>query len=77
MVWNPSLLRERHLVGADVEAAVDGRRVATDDLAAEPFRQREREGALPGGGRTENGNHFVGARLQPRRNSSRHIDSRS
>ena len=74
MRWcgNPSLLREWHLVGADVEAAVDGRRIATDDLAAEPFRQRERERALPGRGGTENGDDFVEPGLQPHRVTASH-----
>ena len=38
----PRRSRQRHLVGADVEAAIHGGRVAVDDLAAEPLRQRER-----------------------------------
>ena len=44
---------DRHLVGADVEPAVDGRRVAADDFAVEPLRERDAERALAGGGRTE------------------------
>ncbi len=32
----------RHLVGADVEAAIDGGRIAVDDLAAEALGKRER-----------------------------------
>ncbi len=39
-------LGDGHLVGADVEAAEDGRGVAVDDLAAESLRQRQGEGAL-------------------------------
>ena len=33
-----ALLVERHLVGADVEAAIDGGGIAVDDLAAEAAR---------------------------------------
>ena len=48
-------LGQRHLVGADVEAAIHGGRVAVDDLAAEPLGERQRQGALAGRGRTEDG----------------------
>ena len=41
------------LVGADVEAAIDGRRVAVDDLAAVALGQGQRQRALAGGGRPE------------------------
>src|SRR5215207_3022440 len=50
----PPLL-ERHLVGADVEPAINRRRIAVDDLAAEAFGEREREGALATRGRPEDG----------------------
>ena len=52
---DPLPLHHRHLVGADVEAPVHGGRIAVDDLAAEPVSQRNRQGALANGGRTENG----------------------
>ena len=48
-----ALLGERHLVGADVEAAVDRGRIAVDDLAAEAAGQRDAERALAGRGRAE------------------------
>ena len=50
-----ALLGDRHFVGADVEAAIHRRRVAVDDLAAMPLGDRQRERALAGRGRTENG----------------------
>ena len=37
---------ERKLIRPDVEAAVDGGRIAADHLAAVPLRQREAERAL-------------------------------
>ena len=52
---NAATFRDRHLVGADVEAAVDGGRVAVDDLAIEPRGHRERQRALAAGGRSEHG----------------------
>ena len=47
----------RHLVGADVEAAIDGRRIAVDDFAAVALREGEGEGALAGRRRAEHGDH--------------------
>jgi len=44
-----------HLVGADVEPAIDRGRVAVDNLALERFGERKRQGALPGCRRTEDG----------------------
>ena len=46
----------RDLVGADVEAAVHRRRIAIDDFAAEPLRNRERQRTFSRGGRTQNRN---------------------
>jgi len=43
----------RHLVSADIEAAISCRRVAVDDLAVVTLSQPEREGALAGRGRAE------------------------
>src|SRR5262249_22521816 len=67
--------RRRQLVRADVEAAIDGRRIAVDDLAAEAFRQRERERALPGRRRTKNGDderiRQGGGRRRGRRRTAR------
>ena len=48
-------LGDRHLVGADVEAAIDGGRIAVDDLAAEALGERQRQRALAGRGRPEDG----------------------
>ena len=42
VVRNAGALRRRWLGGADVEASVDGDGVATDDLAAEFFCERQR-----------------------------------
>ena len=39
----------RHLVGADVEAAIDGGGVAADDLSVEAFGESEAERALARG----------------------------
>ena len=44
----------RHLVGADVEAAEHGRRVAIDDLAVVPLGDGERQRTLAGRGGPEN-----------------------
>ena len=60
----------RHLVGADVEAAVDGRRVTADDLAVEPVGERDAERALAGRGRTDD-------RDEPRRVPSRARERRA
>ena len=46
VMGNAAPLGERHLVGADVEAAVHGRRIAADDFAAAPQRQLDAERAL-------------------------------
>jgi len=43
----------RDLVSADVEAAIDSRRIAIDDLAVKSLRQRKRERGLPRGGRPD------------------------
>ena len=56
----PRCCVERHLVGADIEAAIDRRRVAIDDLAAIALRQREAERALAGGGWPEDGDEELG-----------------
>ena len=50
----PRRSAERHLVGADVEAAIDGGRIAVDDLAAVPLGERQRQRALARRGRPEN-----------------------
>jgi hypothetical protein len=42
-----ALLGGRDLVGTDVEAPIDGRGIAADDLPAEAFGQRDAERALP------------------------------
>jgi hypothetical protein len=47
MMRDAALLRERDFVRADVEAAIHGRRIATDDLAVEALRQRKPQRALP------------------------------
>jgi hypothetical protein len=46
MMRDTALRLERHLVGADVEAAIDRRRIAVDDLAAVAFGEREPERTL-------------------------------
>ena len=55
MVRDALLRLGRHLVGADVEAAIDRGRVAGDDLAAEVTRHRQRQRRLAGGRRSEDG----------------------
>ena len=50
MVRNAALLGDGHLVGADVEAAVDRGRVAVDDLAAEALGGGQGQRRLAGGG---------------------------
>jgi hypothetical protein len=67
MMRNPLLLAGRHLVGPDVEAPIDGRRIARDDLAVEAARQRDCERAFPGGGRTDDGDEGRACQSQNRR----------
>src|SRR5215471_10341292 len=57
MVRNAPSRLEGHLIRADVEAAVDGGRIAVDDLAVVPLGQRQPECALSRGGRTEHSEH--------------------
>ena len=49
VVRHAAALGEVGLRGADVHAAVQLHRVGVDHLAAQPLRQRHREGRLPGG----------------------------
>ena len=46
VVWNAAPGLDRHLVGADVETAVHGSRIAVDDLAAMPLGQRQSKRAF-------------------------------
>ena len=62
MMRDAAARRDRHLVGADVEAAIDGCRIAADDLAVEALGERDGEGALAGGGRAED-RHEPGPRV--------------
>ena len=55
MVGNAALLAGGYLVGADVEAAVDGGGIATDDFAAALESQRDPERAFARGGWTKDG----------------------
>jgi len=55
VVRDALLLVERHLVGADVDAAEHRGRIAGHDLAAEVARQGDAECALPRRGRAEDG----------------------
>ncbi len=48
---------QRGLGGADVESAVDLKRVGVDDLAAGRFGEAQRELALAGGGGADDGQH--------------------
>jgi hypothetical protein len=50
---NASPFVDRQLVGANVEAAIDGGRIAVDDLPVERFSERQAEGALAGCSGTE------------------------
>ena len=47
MMWNASPLLDRQLVGADVEASINGGGVAVDDFAVQRLRHRQAEGAFP------------------------------
>ena len=47
VVRDAALLVSGHLVGADVEAAIDGGGVAVDDLAAVPLGQRRPSALFP------------------------------
>ena len=55
VVPNAAATRLGNLVGPDVEPAVHGSRIAVDDLALVPFRDREPERALARGGGAEDG----------------------
>ena len=55
VVRDASTLGRRQLGGADVHAAVQLHRVGVDDLAADPFGDVERQGALAGAGRPDDG----------------------
>ena len=70
MVRDAAALGQRHLVGADVESAIDGGRIAADDFPAEPLRERDAERALAGGGRAEDRDERGRVR-EPRRASRR------
>src|SRR5215207_7076090 len=50
---NALLLGGRHLVGSDVETAVDRGRITADDLAVAAVRQCEAQRALARGGRAD------------------------
>ena len=54
MVRNAAPLGHWNLRRADVEVPVDLRRVANENLAAEPFRKMDAELGFAGGGRAEN-----------------------
>jgi hypothetical protein len=54
MVNGAGTLRESGLRGPNLELAIHGHRIAIHDLAAETFRERQRECGLPTPGRTEN-----------------------
>ena len=49
VMTNAALLVQRHFVGADVEASVNGCRIAADNLAAMTSRELDGERALPRG----------------------------
>ena len=53
MMRDTALLLLRHLRGADVHPAVQLQRIGVDDLAVEPFGERDREVGLAGGGGTD------------------------
>src|SRR6476661_362717 len=55
MVRDLKTIGVRNLVRTNIKAAIHRRRVAIDDLAAEPLGERERHRALSRGGRAENG----------------------
>jgi hypothetical protein len=55
VVRDAAAIGDGDLVGADVEPAVDGGRVAVDDLAAVTLGDRQRQRALPRRGGAKNG----------------------
>src|SRR6185369_1355460 len=65
---DPAPIGHRHFVGADVEPAIDGGRVAVDDLAVVALGNRQRQRALPRRGRAENGDGEA-AHYHTRRNT--------
>jgi hypothetical protein len=56
VVRNAAPIGRQRLVRADVDAAINGRRVAGDDLAVERLRQADAERTLAGRRRTDDGN---------------------
>jgi hypothetical protein len=62
---NAATQREGHFVGADVEAAVHRRRVATDDFAAAPLGELDAERALARRRRTQDGENRRPQTLRP------------
>ena len=57
MMRNPASIGDAQLVGADIEPPIHGRRIAIDDFAPESLAERQRERALPGGGRSQDGHN--------------------
>jgi hypothetical protein len=55
MMRDAAAFLERQLVGADVETAIHGGRIAVDDLATVPLGEGEPEGAFPRGGGAKHG----------------------
>ena len=53
-MWHPRPFFSRRLCSPDLKLAIDGDRVAIDDLAPEPLRHRQRQSRLPAGRWTNN-----------------------
>jgi hypothetical protein len=74
-MWNAALVLGGHFVCANVEAAIDGRGIATDDLAVVLLGKRQGQGALAGRGRPENRQDAreigAGQRIRARRAAAR------
>ncbi len=73
VMWNPTLIGRRDLIGTDIKPAIDRGRIAVDDLAIEPLGERERERTLAGGRRPEHGNE----QLRHLPESSHNVDDKS
>jgi hypothetical protein len=62
---NAAALIHRHLLGANVEPAIDGGGIAADDLAAMPQREIDAERALARRGRAQDGQDRTVQTLHP------------
>jgi hypothetical protein len=71
-MWDASAHRERHLVGADIEAPVHGRRIAADDFAAAAQGELDGERALARCRGAQDGENRRAQTLRPENDEADH-----